>query len=314
MKKRLAILIEALCSRSSAGVSMAVSALFAVAGLAFMPASAAAAASAATMEERILQMERELKALKEELKRAKEASQEAATKPQQEVKELERRVARVEQAAPAAQKSQNMLFFRGGFASLIDDRGNQSITDAFKLGGANDRNGGWYVGAGFDFNLTDNVWGLMSRTSVLAELGVEFKRFKSKQVVQVVPTAVNCLLNGNDQIGNCAPEDLARDRVTLTMLSVTASPKIKFFEGSRLRPWIIPVGLGIHVISPPSDAVTVLDVGAHFGAGFDYELIRGVRVGIDSRYNLTGNFTDDNRRGRFKNDFWTVGGYVGLHF
>lgn len=301
-------------------VSMAVFALFAAGGLALTPASAAAAGGTEAMEERVLQMEHELKALKEELKRTKEVSLEAAKKPEQEVKDLERRVAKVEQTAPAERKRQNMLFFRGGFASLVEGRGNQVFTDAFNLGGSllgtseNDHNGGWYVGGGFDFNLTDNVWGLMPRTSVLAELGVEFKRFKSNKVVQLVPTTFNCLVNANDVVGNCAPEDLAKKRVNITMLTVTASPKIKFFEGGKLRPWIIPAGLGIHIISPPSDAATVLDVGAHFGAGVDYELFRGMRVGIDSRYNVTANFTDNNQKGSFKNDFWTVGGYIGLDF
>ena len=61
----------------------------------------------------------------------------------------------------------------------------------------------------------------------------------------------------------------------MMMVTVSASPKIKFMEGSKLRPWIIPAGFDIHVISPPSGSTNYLDVGVQSGAGVDYELLPG---------------------------------------
>ena len=76
------------------------------------------------------------------------------------------------------------------------------------------------------------------------------------------------------------------------MFTVSASPKIKFMQGSKLRPWIIPAGLDFNVISPPSDAATYLDVGVQFGAGVEYEIIPGLKFGIDGRYHLVSNISD----------------------
>ena len=44
--------------------------------------------------------------------------------------------------------------------------------------------------------------------------------------------------------------------VTVNQFTLTAAPKIKFLEGAKFRPWIIPAGLAIHVISPPSESIT----------------------------------------------------------
>jgi hypothetical protein len=51
------------------------------------------------------------------------------------------------------------------------------------------------------------------------------------------------------------------------MLTVDVAPKLKFMEGSKLRPWVIPVGLDFHVISPPSNQTNYLDIGVQFGLG-----------------------------------------------
>ena len=124
------------------------------------------------------------------------------------------------------------------------------------------------------------------------------------------------------------------------MFTVSAAPKIKFMQGSKLRPWIIPAGLDFHVISPPSDAATYLDVGVQFGAGVEYEIIPGLKAGIDGRYHLIAGISNtendtaavlsreiDQTFGpgasaalaNFGNtdkefDFWTIGGYVGFSF
>jgi hypothetical protein len=118
------------------------------------------------------------------------------------------------------------------------------------------------------------------------------------------------------------------------MFTVSASPKIKFLEGNIVRPWIIPAGLDFHVISPPSDAATVLDVGVQFAGGVEIEPLPGIKMGVDGRYHYTANETNTendfvsvtNAAGATAagipltgstskdNDFWTVGAYLGFSF
>jgi hypothetical protein len=37
------------------------------------------------------------------------------------------------------------------------------------------------------------------------------------------------------------------------MLTVDVALKLKFSEGSKICPWVLPIGLNFHVISPPSN-------------------------------------------------------------
>jgi hypothetical protein len=225
-------------------------------------------------------------------------------------------VTQAQSAADQAQRTPtdtgDMIFFRGGFVNLRDDRGRQVFTDLFGIGGVENRgDDGWYVGAGIEHVLTKDLWGMFSGIWALGEINLEYKRFQSTEAPIVVPTAV-CLLVGAP--AECPPGGIVTRNVTLTMFTVSAAPKIKLLEGSPIRPWIIPAGLDFHVISPPSDAGTVLDVGVQFAAGVDFELWRGILVGVDGRYHLTANQTDSFLTGTFENDFWTVGGYLGFSF
>ena len=97
-------------------------------------------------------------------------------------------------------------------------------------------------------------------------------------------------------------------KVELTMLTVSVSPKLMFMEGSRFRPWIIPAGLDFHVISPPSNDTTVLDVGVQFAAGAQYRVWKAVHLGVDGRFHLAAGETDTT------NNFGTVGAYLGIGF
>ena len=195
-----------------------------------------------------------------------------------------------------------MVFFRGGFAHMMNHRNGVTIQNNVLPIGAQDQadKQGWYAGAGFDWNLTNNVWGILPKTSVFAELMFEYKQFGSHVL-------------GNGAVGN-VPSMLAggalnpRD-VTVSQFTVSAAPKIKFFEGSKLRPWIIPAGLAVHVMSPPSESITVFAPGVMFGAGIDYNIWKNFFVGIDGRYQLTAGRTDGvNLSGM------TAGGYVGIGF
>jgi hypothetical protein len=176
---------------------------------------------------------------------------------------------------------------------MTSDRAGELFTDAGGATGRNDGKNGYYVGAGLDLVLSKDVWGMMSKTWALGEIGVEFKRFHSRRVAN----SATVLLGG--------PPTTTEQ---ITMLTVDIAPKVKFLEGNRLRPWIIPIGLDFHVISPPSNATTVLDIGVQFGAGLEYHLFRAFHLGLDGRFHLATDQTQTS------NSFGTVGAYVGISF
>ena len=283
-----------------------------------MAAPQAVAGDAAA--ERIKQLEQSLQAIQVELQRIKSESAQAAqkvksieqtaTQTEQKINSLEeRKAALVDKVDPIAQRigsditeKTRMLHFRGGFAHMMNHRNGVSIQSQVSPVGAQDQSDkqGWYVGAGIDWGLTRDMWGLMPRTTVFAELMFEYKQFGAHVL-------------GNGAVGN-APSMLAGGavnpvNVTVSQFTVSASPKIKFFEGSKLRPWVIPAGLAIHVMSPPTESITVLAPGVQFGAGVDYNIWKDFFVGIEGRYHLTAGRTDNvNVSGM------TAGGYVGIGF
>lgn len=300
--------------------------------------------SISAMEERMRQMEEELQLLRQELDRQRAIAEEPAA----EVRHLEERIARVERA-PIPEKRDSMIFFRGGYAQMVDDRGNQVFTDLFgvmpELGNTpadadpiatnfNDGDDGWYVGAGIEHTLTDDVWGFSDGISVLGEIMFEWKRFDSEDdedlgegAIRVVPGATVNLTRLTDDTGGgdlpagqrVAPfggESEVQGRaldsvsgVTISMFSLTASPKIKLGPWYGIKPWIIPAGLGIHVISPPSDAGTYIAPGVHWGAGLDFAVTDSLTLGVDGRYNWVADELDG-----VDTDQWEAGGYLGFNF
>ncbi len=180
----------------------------------------------------------------------------------------------------------NMVFFRGGYDFGNDSRGDgiDILAGAGGTGAVN--SDAWYFGAGFDWSINDNLFGMMQGTEVLAELMFDYKEFSDK-----------------------ATSTLTKAGVTVNQLTLAASPKIKFLKGSAFRPWLIPAGFEISVISPPSGAVTVLNPGIMFGAGADYKIWKDIYVGADARYH----YSADNIDG-VNTDGVTAGGYLGLGF
>ena len=220
---------------------------------------------------------------------------------------VEERLERLEQktlsVSPGAdQETGHMVFFRGGWASLTNDRSNEVFTDVYGFSGSNDQNTGYYVGAGLDLVLTRNVWDLLPGTWVLGEIGVEFKRFNSEKVTQAVPSTCGAAIPSS----GCTVE--TNKKVQITMLTVNVAPKLMFNEGSRFRPWIIPVGLDFHVISPPSNDTTVLDIGVQFAVGAQVRVWKAIHLGVDGRFHLATGQTDTT------NNFGTAGAYLGIAF
>jgi len=293
--------------KTQLAVRMAAGSLVIVMATIAPPASAQDARTQA-LERALKQMEAQLKVLQSELNQVKSDSAREAQK----VMAIEEKTIQIEEKASHAKeytrtaqekaehaiemadimdkrldRKSHLLFFRGGFAHADHVRNGVSTNSSAYPGGLPGQSA-WYIGAGFDWNLTKDAWGLAPRTSVASELMFEYKEF------------------GQNVTGNTLN---AHPGVNVSQLTLTAAPKIKFMEDSRLRPWIIPAGLGIHVISPPSESITVLVPGVMFGAGVDYRIWKSFFVGLDARYHLTSGRNDN-----IKIDGVTAGGYLGIGF
>jgi len=190
----------------------------------------------------------------------------------------------------------NRVFFRGGFAGATSDRSNELFTDGHNFAGSNGGSHGYYVGAGEDIMLTKDLWGMMKGIAVVGEIGVEFKRFNSRTIANSDTAPVTAVSNAG--LG----------KTQITMLTVDIAPKVKFMQGTDFQPWVIPVGLDFHVISPPSNQTTVLDIGVQFGTGAEYRIWKELWLGVDGRFHLASNQTNS------VNNFGTVGTYVAIGF
>jgi hypothetical protein len=200
--------------------------------------------------------------------------------------------------ASAEEGTGNMVFFRGGFVGFNSNRGGEFFTDCSALAttstcSQNNDSTGWYVGAGLDLVLSKNMWGGMDKTWAVGEIGLQFNRISSHTVSGGVTPLT----------GSGGPA-----KTQLTSVTIDVAPKIKFMEGSKLRPWIIPIGLDIMVISPPSNQTQYLDVGVEFGVGVEYEVWKAFKLGLEGRYHLMANTTNTT------NSYGQVGPYVGISF
>jgi len=198
------------------------------------------------------------------------------------VSDLNARIAKLESAEAVrstAADNGNMVFFRFGGAA------NQNARNDVTTGPVGGK--GWNVGAGFDFSLNDDLFGLHDGTEVLAELMFDYKEFD---------TGISGLTN--------AP-------ATVSQMTVSASPKIKFMKGSKLRPWVIPMGFALNVVSPTSNGVTYIKPSMHLGFGADYNVWKSLYVGADMRFNIGLAGAPDSE---IDVDGLTAGVYLGLGF
>jgi len=307
----------------------------------------ATAKKTAALEAQVNQMANMMQAMQAELSRVKETSDAVSSAK---VLELDEWMASVKNAPVSAAAKDHMIFFRGGYARNNHSREGSILTDANafnegtggNVGGlgvttsqltGNSPNGdkdAWYFGAGFEFNLTDDLFGLWDDTSLLGEVTLGYKEFDDQTLnraplgtaaadsatgaagVGSVAAAVCGNAGGNTAglvSGGAGAYGSCSANVAVTQITLTAAPKIKFMKGSKLRPWIIPAGFGLHVISPPSDGVTYIAPGVFFGAGADYNIWKNIYAGFDGRYHLISNTVAD-----VDLDGWELGGYVGFGF
>lgn len=274
--------------------------------------SSYSSSSSAGSDRRISALEQEVQGLRSELSRSKAATDQVQQKVDQKLAEVEEK----------ASEGKDLLFFRGGYAKMEHARNNELLlnNDVLRgLGGttfSDPKDGeGWYVGAGFDHRLTSDLWGLTDAASVDGEVMFEYKNFGSSHNT-LVEAATGTVITGNGLTPGLAIKN------QLTQFTLTAAPKIKFNNLGPVRPWIIPFGLGIHVISPPSSGVTVLNPGLMVGTGVEINLWKSLWAGVDFRYHFTGDDLSYRTRvpgvGTVLNktdiDGFTTGAFLGFGF
>jgi hypothetical protein len=259
------------------------------------------------LEMQVQQMASMMEAMQAELNRVKLSATESTTANSAKVQELDQWMASVKNAPVHVATKDHQFSVRGGWMQFDDNRGSTATVAGSGYGQdiltSDTDDDAFYYGGAIDFNMNNDLFGLMDDTSFGIELGLEYAELTDKEV-----SGLNTALNAITNIPN-VPANGTQQSVTVNMLRISASPKIKFMHGSKLRPWIIPAGLDINIISPPSDAITVLNTGMQFGAGADYEILDGIVLGADSRYHWTPDDVDG-----VDTDGFTVGGSIGFKF
>jgi hypothetical protein len=266
----------------------------------------------ADIERRLQMMEDEMRALRSELARARSETRANAEKMEAQQQKVEQQLAEAEEHE---KEHHDLLFFRGGYAKMEHGRGykNLPLQETLLQNNEFGDNDGWYVGAGFDHRLTDDFWGLTDIASLDGEVMFEYKNFGTGKNTLV--TVVDDLVTPGEGGGTVGTIENK-----ITQFTLTAAPKIKFRNLGNFRPWIIPFGLGIHVISPPSSGVTVLNPGLMLGAGAEYKIWGDLWAGLDFRYHFTGDDLDIKSKGgavKLKGvdtDGLTAGAYIGFGF
>ena len=260
-----------------------------------------AARKTEALEMKLEQMQATMAAMQAELSRVKKESAEATTASAK-VQELDSWMASVKSAPEGVASKDNLVAVRGGFANLDHARGNTNVLADGALLSNNNSNQGFYFGGAFDYNINNDLFGLMDHTSFGIELGVEYNQFGQGENY-VSNTYVQAASNASS---TASTED---HKALDARLRLSIAPKIKFMHDSKLRPWIIPVGAEINILGVPSNAVSVMNSGMQFGAGADYELLKGIVVGSDVRYHYSTSKLDGT-----PTDGFTTGGYVGFKF
>ncbi len=191
--------------------------------------------------------------------------------------------------AQAKENATNQVAFRGGFSLLTNSRGGEVFTDT--LTGTNDGKGGFSVATDLSLGLTPYK-GLFDLVTLQGEVFMEYSRFSNKNSTQTT----SALLGGS-----------ATTRVPVSELNVAVNPKARF-ELGRFRPFLVPIGVGFLVVSPPSDDAAYLDLGLNFGAGLDIKITELISAGVDARYTHSLGLSNTN------GSYFSTGAYVGINF
>ena len=285
-------------TRTTLAIAIAAAAVIAPQVQAANRSDDAAARKTEALEMKLEQMQATMAAMQAELSRVKKESSDASTASAK-VQELDHWMASVKSAPEGVASKDHLIAVRGGFTNLDHARGDSSPLENGALLSNNSSNQGFYFGGAFDFNVNNDLFGLLDHTSFGVELGVEYDQYG--QGINTVSQTYGGVLAGLPATSDHHALD--------SRLRLSVAPKIKFMHDSKLRPWIIPVGAEINILGVPSNAVSVLNSGMQFGAGADYELLKGIVVGSDVRYHYSTSKLDG-----VPTDGFTTGGYVGFKF
>ncbi|MCX7111840.1 MAG: hypothetical protein NTX45_17270 [Proteobacteria bacterium] len=269
-------------------------------------------------------MEAEIQSLRGELGRNRTEDKTAVATAEQASTKAKLVEAKVEEHEKQSKENHSVLSFRGGYAGMTHNRNDELLVsnsglNAFPIQNETNGGAGWYVGAGLDHRLTNDMWGLTDLVALDGEIMVQYMNFG---------TATNTLVAAASTPLGAGPGlagSLGTIQNQVTQFTLAASPKLKFNTGTIFTPWIIPFGLSFNVISPPSSGVTVLNPGLMLGVGGEVDIWKAIVAGVDFRYNFTGgDLNYSNKSGlagapvvRIKGvstDGLTAGGYVGFKF
>jgi opacity protein-like surface antigen len=244
-------------------------------------------AEVAGVSSKVDALEAQLQAMQAEISRLRaEANRPRTSADSAKVQELDQWMNSVKSKPVKEYAKDHQVAVRGGWMHFNDNRaGTATLGTAVNPAFTIDKDAHYYGGA-FDFNINNDLFGMMDHTSFGIELGVEYA-----------------------QLGEHKANGLQGQQADVNQLRLSASPKIRFMHGNKLRPWLIPAGLDINIISPPSSAITVLNTGMQFGTGVDYELVKGIVIGADGRYHHSFDDVDG-----VDTDGFTLGGSVGFKF
>jgi len=260
------------------------------------------------MQSQINALSSMMKSMQKELKRVKSAG------GSQSLQEWENTVNAVKELS----KQKDMVRFSGGWAKANDGRGGWGTNSNGTLAAADGSEGvgtsgdplagkciggtvasscessdsGWDFGMGFDHHISDDgILGLIPGSEFYAEIMINYSEYSDDEVASAV--------TGNP--------------VTVNEISISAAPKLKL-SGLQdtlfgIKPWIIPVGAEINIISPPSGSVSVTSIGTVHAVGIEYNVLGNLYVGGEGRYHWSPDDVDG-----VDTDGFTVGGTVGFGF
>ena len=196
------------------------------------------------------------------------------------------------------------VFMRGHYAHSDVSRGGDLLTGNIPIlgtgDGINDRDG-YGISTGVDILVTpkdpffgQQIWG---------EVGLEYSRFGDEDRGKNLPAAIEDALGLPRKSLSSKSSD--ESEIAVNIFNVYIGPKWRFSFGepngklldiNRLHPYI-GAAMMFGVISPPSDDITYIDIGALVWTGFDYVLPylgNLFSIGADYRHHFFGNATGND--------------------
>jgi len=164
---------------------------------------------------------------------------------------------------------------RGGWFTLAHNHRNDILS-------GDDHQHGWAVGIG----LAVPLWTDEGPVDLLAHLSIDYRQVAYSTVYTSALTS---------------------EKGTISYLNIVACPMVRFALTDAIRPFVL-AGLNMQVATPPTDAVTYLDLGVTVGLGLDFKVHERVSVGFDYRYSWFGVGDQEDE------DFGLLSAYIGFNF